>query len=624
MTQSTPPRRSALPRLAARLRPQRSRLLLVVVLTIASVGTLVAGPWILGLATDVLLSGLIGRELPEIGGRDQAVADLRAQGHDRLADMLSTMNVTPTHGVDLDHLGRLLLLATAVFVLSAVFSWIQGFLMAGITQRTIHGLRRSVEEKMGRLPLRYFDRNPHGEILSRTTNDVDNINVALQEVLGQLPTAVLTVLGVLVVMFWISPLLAAVSLITVPLLMVALAVFGKRSKPHFTAQWEHTGHLTALAEETYSGHALMLAFGRRATVIESFGERNEKLRRASFYAQFFSGLILPAVLLIGNLNYVTIAVLGGYQVATGVVSLGSVQAFIQYSRRFTTPITQIAGQLGLIQSGLASAERVFEFLDAPEESTTTTTVTRTGKTAGRIELRNVSFRYEPGAPLIEDLTLDVAPGQKVAIVGPTGSGKTTLVNLLMRFYEIDDGQILLDGTDYRDLSRDEVRACFGMVLQETWLFGGTIRENIAYGRQDVSDEDVRAAARDAFVDDFVRTLPDGYDTVLDEDASSVSTGQKQLLTIARAFLADPDILILDEATSSVDTRTELMIQQAMTRLCAGRTSFVIAHRLSTVRDADTIVVIDAGRVTEQGSHVELLARRSFYHHLYNSQFAATS
>jgi ATP-binding cassette subfamily B protein len=627
--QAPPPAkaRPALPRLIALLRPERSRLLLVTVLTVVSVGSLVAGPWILGKATDILLGGLIGSQLPANETKAQAVAELRAQGHDRLADMVTAMNVTPTHGVDLDRLGRVLVLAMVVYLLSAVISWIQGNLMAGTIQRTVYELRRSVEEKMGRLPLRYFDRHPHGEILSRVTNDIDNINVAFQEVLGQLPTSVLTVLGVLAVMFWISPVLAAVSLVTVPLLMAALAVSGNRSKNQFAAQWDHTGKLTAMVEETFSGHALMLAFGRREAMIDDFAGRNEQLRRVSFHAQFLSGLILPAVLLIGNLNYVTVAVLGGYQVATGVISLGAVQAFIQYSRRFTTPITQIAGQLNLFQSGLASADRVFEFLDAAEEETAAAgadpALTSRPKAAGRIELRNVSFRYEPDVPLIEDLTLKVAPGQTVAIVGPTGSGKTTIVNLLMRFYEINGGQILLDGIDYRDLSRDDVRGCFGMVLQDTWLFGGTIRENIAYGKQDARDDEIVAAARAAFVDDFVRTLPDGYDTVLDGEASSVSTGQKQLLTIARAFLADPSFLILDEATSSVDTRTELMIQEAMVRLWAGRTSLVIAHRLSTVRDADTIIVMDAGRVIEEGSHEKLLARRGFYHNLYNSQFVAT-
>jgi ABC-type multidrug transport system fused ATPase/permease subunit len=614
----------AMPWLMALLRPERFRLILVALLNVVSVGAVVAGPWILGLATDIVVSGLIGRGLPPNQSAAQAVADLRAAGHGRLADMVKAMNITPTHGVDLDRLGRVLLVAAGVYLLSGVFGWIQGRVMAGIVQRTSSEIRRSVEETMGRLPLRYFDRHPHGEILSRATNDVDNITIALQEVLGQLPTSVLTVLGVLVVMFWISPLLAAVSLVTVPVLMVALGVVGKRSKQHFAALWEHTGHLTSMAEETYSNHAVMLAFGRRTAVIDDFAARNERLRQSSLRAQFLAGLILPAVLLIGNLNYVSIAVIGGYQIATGVVSLGAVQAFIQYSRRFTTPITQIAGQLGLLQSGLASVQRVFEFVGAEPETAVAgddAPAASRSRPAGRIELRNVSFRYAPGVPIIEDLSLEVAPGRTVAIVGPTGSGKTTLVNLLMRFYEIDGGQILLDGTDYRDLGRDDVRRCFGMVLQDTWLFGGTIRQNIAYGRLDADDDAIVAAARSAFVDDFVRTLPDGYDTVLDAAASSLSTGQQQLLTIARAFLADPDILILDEATSSVDTRTELMIQDAMARLAAGRTSIVIAHRLSTVRDADTIVVMDAGRVVEQGCHEALIARRGLYHSLYRSQFA---
>jgi ATP-binding cassette subfamily B protein len=607
------------------LRPERGRLLLVVGLTVFSVGAVVAGPWILGQATDIVVVGLIGRGLPANETAGQAVAALRAAGHGQLADLVEATHGTPTPGVDLHHLGQVLLLAAGVFLLSAVFGWLQGRVMAGVVHRTAARIRQSVEQTVGGLPLRYFDRHPHGEILSRATNDVDNITVALQELLGQLPTAVLTVLGVLVVMFGISPLLAAASLVTVPLLMVALAVFGKRSKEHFAAQWAHTGHLTSMAEETFSNHAAMLAYSRQIAAIDDFADRNGRLRQSSVRAQFLAGLILPAVLLIGNLNYVTIAVLGGYQVATGVVSLGAVQAFIQYSRQFTTPITQIAGHLGLLQSGLASVHRVFEFVGADREPAVARDLaaapSRTRR-AGRIELRDVSFRYEPGVPLIEHLTLEVAPGRTVAIVGSTGSGKTTLVNLVMRFYEIDSGRILLDGTDYRDLSRDDVRRCFGMVLQDTWLFGGTIRENIAYGRPDADPDDIVAAARAAFVDDFVRTLPDGYGTVLDAAASNLSTGQQQLLTIARAFLADPDILILDEATSSVDTRTEVMIQDAMARLCAGRTSIVIAHRLSTIRDADTIVVLDAGRVVEQGAHEALLARRGRYHGLYHSQFAA--
>ena len=613
-------------RLLARLRPERVRLVVVLIFGVTSVALLVTGPKILGAATNVLFDGVVGKQLPAGVTKEQAVALLRAHGQGQLADMISGMNITPGTGVDLTQLGRILALAALVYLLGAAFGWGQGFIMAGVTQRTMYGLRREVEEKLARLPLRYFDSHPHGDILSRVTNDIDNLSTTLQQGLNQLLTSVLTIIGVMGMMFWISPLLAAVSVITIPLALVVTFLIARHSQVQFADQWDRTGTLNGLVEETHTGHALVQVFGRRGPTIDEFGRQNQQLYQASFRAQFLSGVIQPSMQFLANLNYVVIAVLGGYWVASGRISLGDITAFIQYSRQLTMPITQIASQMNMLQSGLASAERVFEFLDAPEEAPERAPAAedpgaaRPSQVAGRITLEHVSFRYEPDKPLLEDFTLEVASGQTIAIVGQTGAGKTTVVNLLMRFYEIDTGTITLDGTDYRDLTRDQVRRCFGMVLQDTWLFAGTIRDNIGYGKQEATAEEIVAAARAAYADRFVRTLPDGYDTLLDEEASNLSAGQKQLLTISRAFLASPPILILDEATSNVDTRTEILIQEAMSRLRQGRTSFVIAHRLSTIRNADTIIVMDAGHIVEQGSHTDLLRRRGAYYSLYNSQF----
>jgi ATP-binding cassette subfamily B protein len=626
-----PPERSKDPRatvrrLLARLRPERIRLVIVLIFGVTSVGFLVTGPKILGTATNILFNGVVGKQLPAGITKAQAIALLRAHGQGQLADMISGMNITPGAGADMIHLGQVLGLAALVYLLGAAFGWGQGFIMAGVTQRTMYGLRREVEEKLARLPLRYFDSHPHGDVLSRVTNDIDNLTTTLQQGLNQLLTSVLTIIGVMGMMFWISPLLAAVSVITIPLAVVVTFLIARRSQTQFADQWDRTGTLNGLVEETHTGHALVQVFGRRGPTIDEFGRQNQQLYQASFRAQFLSGVIQPSMQFLANLNYVVIAVLGGYWVASGKMSLGDITAFIQYSRQFTMPITQIASQMNMLQSGLASAERVFEFLDAPEEAAERTPAdgtpgaARPSHVAGRVTLEHVSFRYEPDKPLIEDFTLDAAPGQTIAIVGPTGAGKTTVVNLLMRFYEIDAGTITLDGTDYRDLTRDQVRRCFGIVLQDTWLFAGTIRDNIGYGRQDATSEEIAAAASAAYADRFIRTLPDGYDTLLDQDASNLSAGQKQLLTIARAFLASPPILILDEATSNVDTRTEILIQEAMSRLRQGRTSFVIAHRLSTIRNADTIIVMDAGRIVEQGNHADLLRRHGVYYSLYHSQF----
>jgi len=611
----------------ALLAGERLRLVLVAWFGAASVACLVAGPILLGSATDVLFRGLLGSELQAGQTRAQAVAALRAQGRGHLAGMVSTMGVVPGEGVDVGRLGRVLALATAVFLLGAVLGWAQNHLMAGIAMRVVYRLREAVAAKLNRLPLRFFDTHPHGEILSRVTNDIDNVTTALQEGPSPLLTSVLTVVGLLGVMFWLSPLLAAASAVSIPVVIAALLVLARRSATWFARQWDLTGRLNAMVEEGHTGHALVLAFGRRPARLAEFARRNDELREAGFRGQYLAGLSLPAVLFVGNLNYVVIAVLGGYQVSTGVISLGAVQAFIQFARRFTLPVAQVAGQVNLIQSGRASAARVFELLDAEEEPQALAeggpAADALPRSAGghRVELRKVSFRFLPDRPLIEDLSLVAEPGRTVAIVGPTGAGKTTVVNLLMRFYEVDGGSILLDGVDYRELTREQVRSRFGMVLQDTWLFAGTIRENIAYGREGATAEEVLAAARAAHVDDFVGSLPDGYDTLLDEEASVISTGQRQLLTIARAFLADPGVLILDEATSSVDVRTEAMIRDAMEKLRDGRTSFVIAHRLATVRDADLIAVIDAGRVVEQGTHDELLAQKGLYHRLHAGQAA---
>jgi ATP-binding cassette subfamily B multidrug efflux pump len=605
--------------LLSRLRPELPLIILVALLGSASVAFSVVGPKIIGNATNVIFNGFVGKSLPAGLTKAQVVAALHARGQDQLAQLLSGMDVTPGKGIDYTQLADLLLLAVAVYIAASLFTWAQGYIMAGVAQRTVYGMRRDVEAKLGRLPLKYFDSHSHGDILSRVTNDIDNVTTTLQQGLSQILTAVLTVIGVLGMMFWISPLLAAISLVTVPLSVVAVILIGRRSQKEFAAQWKVTGTLNGHVEEMHTGHALVQVFGQRRKAMEEFDRQNQTLYAASFRAQFLSGIIQPAMQFVGNLNYVAIAVIGGYRIVSGTMSLGDVTAFIQYSRQFTMPIMQIAGQANLLQSGLASAERVFELL-AEEEEKPDAVAAQLGEATGNVALEDVSFRYVPDKPLIEDFSLEVRPGQTIAIVGPTGAGKTTIVNLLMRFYDIDSGHIRLDGVDTLELSRETVREAFGMVLQDTWLFAGTIRANIAYGKEGATDDEIVAAAQAAHVDSFVRTLPLGYDTVLDEEASDLSSGQRQLLTIARAFLADRSILILDEATSNVDTRTEVLIQAAMARLRQGRTSFVIAHRLSTIRRADSIVVMDGGRIVEQGSHAELLSREGFYYNLYNSQF----
>ncbi|WP_424535057.1 ABC transporter ATP-binding protein [Sphaerisporangium viridialbum] len=608
-------------RLLRRLSPERSKIVAVIVLAVASVGFAVVGPKILGRATDVIFSGVVGRQLPAGTTTEQAVEAARASGNGNFADMLARMDVVPGHGIDFGALGTILAWALALYVAASVFSWLQGYLLNDVTQRTVYRLRADVEDKLNRLPLKFFDGQPRGELLSRVTNDIDNVSQTLQQTLSQLLSSLLTVIGVLAMMLVISPLLAVIALVTIPLSMLVTGLVAKRSQKLFVAQWAHTGTLNAHIEEAFTGHELVKVFGRGPEVEEVFRQRNEELFKAGFGAQFISGIIMPMMMFIGNLNYVAIAVVGGVRVATGSMSLGDVQAFIQYSRQFTQPLTQVASMANLLQSGVASAERVFELLDAEEQAPDPADPVLPTARRGRVEFEDVSFRYNAEQPLIENLSLVADPGHTIAIVGPTGAGKTTLVNLIMRFYELDAGRITLDGVDITAMRREDLRSHIGMVLQDTWLFGGTIRENIAYGNPQATDEQVHAAARATFVDRFVRTLPDGYDTVIDEEGGNVSAGEKQLLTIARAFLANPSLLILDEATSSVDTRTEVLVQHAMAALRTDRTSFVIAHRLSTIRDADLILVMDAGSIVEHGTHDELLAAGGAYHRLYSSQFS---
>jgi ATP-binding cassette, subfamily B, multidrug efflux pump len=607
-------------RLARRLRPQGAQILGVIAMSVVSVVLAIMGPKLLGNATTMIFEGYISSQLPTGVPVDVIVDGLNAEGKTDQANMLAAMDIVPGQGVDFTELGRLLTFIALLYLVSALLGWASAYIMAGVTQSTIYQLREEVDAKIGRLPLHYFDTHPRGDLLSRVTNDIDNVSNTLQQVLTQLITSTLTVIGILIIMFWMSPLLAVISLLTVPLSFVVTMLIAKRSQKQFASQWEWTGSLNGHVEQMYTGHDLVKVFGHSSRAIEEFDELNERMYASSFTAQFISGIIQPTMMFISNLNYVLISVIGGLQVASGAMPLGDVQAFIQYARQFQMPITQIAAVVNLMQSGVASAERVFEFLDAQDEVPDPEEPVRPGQVEGRVVFDDVAFQYVPDKPLIRGLDLVVEPGESCAIVGPTGAGKTTLVNLLMRFYDVDSGRILLDGHDINEMTRDDLRGSFGMVLQDTWLFGGTIRENIAYGA-DATDEQVLDAARAAYVDHFVRTLTDGYETVLDDEASNVSAGEKQLITIARAFLSDPAILILDEATSSVDTRTEVLVQKAMARLRHGRTSFIIAHRLSTIRDADTILVMEDGDIVEHGNHQELIAAGGAYARLYESQFA---
>jgi ATP-binding cassette subfamily B protein len=577
-------------RLVSQLGSERPKLLLVLALALVSVGCAVVGPKLLGRATDLVIAGV---ESARSGGP----------------------------GVDFRGFAVLLAALVALYSTSALFQFAQGYILTGLVQRTVARMRGDVEAKLNRLPLKYVDGQPRGDLLSRVTNDIDNLAQTLQQSLSQLLTSSLTVLGVLGMMLSISPLLALVAVLTVPLSMVALRGIARRSKPRFVAQWRHTGELNAQVEEAFTGHAIVKAFGRQRETEERFRKMNDELYAASFGAQVISGTVMPAMMFLGNVGFVAIAVVGGLRVATGHISIGDVQAFIQYSRQFTQPITQVASMFNTLQSGVASAERVFELLDAQDQKPDEADAMNDSAPRGRVAFEHVSFSYAPEKRLIADLSLVAEPGQTVAIVGPTGAGKTTLVNLLMRFYELDGGTITLDGRNIAAMPRGALRANVGMVLQDTWLFGGTIWDNIAYGNPLATAEQVRSAARAAYVDRFVHAFPKGYETVIDEEAGNLSAGEKQLITIARAFVADRTILVLDEATSSVDTRTEVLVQSAMAALRKDRTSFVIAHRLSTIRDAHVILVMQDGAIVEQGNHRELLARGGAYAALYNSQFA---
>ncbi|MDN5639981.1 MAG: ABC transporter ATP-binding protein/permease [Actinomycetia bacterium] len=603
------------------------RLSLMTALLVSSVLLTVFAPRVLGHATDLIYAGVVGLQSPAGADAEQVIAGLREQGRDQMADMLTAVDFTPGQGIDFPALGATLLLVLGMYVLAGVFLWLQGRILNDLVMRVVRDVRRRVEAKLHALPLSYADTHQRGDLLSRTTNDLDNIQQALQQALAELVQAILTVLGVAVMMFVLSWQLALVALIAVPISGVVVAFVGRRSQKLFAAQWKATGELNGHIEEAFTGHELIRVYGRGQDMGRAFRERNDAVFQASFRAQFLSGTMMPIMQFVSYLGYVGIAVLGGLKVASGQLSLGGATAFIQYSREFTQPLGQIAGMANMLQSGVASAERVYDLLDEPEQSpdspaAVAADAAREGQRArGRIEFSHVDFSYTAQRPLIRDLSLVAEPGQTVAIVGPTGAGKTTLVNLILRFYEIDAGEITLDGQDIREMTRDRLRRATGMVLQDAVLFRGTIRENIRYGRLEATDEEVLAAARATYVDRFVRSLPEGYDTMVDQDGGSVSAGERQLITIARAFLADPAVLILDEATSSVDTRTEVLVQHAMAALRESRTSFVIAHRLSTIRDADTILVMEHGSIVEQGGHDELIHRDGAYRALYRAQFA---
>ena len=592
--------------------PQKIRLSIVLVAALLGTVFNIVGPKILGLATTKLFNDLIAKF--QTIGKNQAISKALAK------NPALPVHLSPVPGIDFGYIGMVLLILLGLYIVSAVFMFIQQYLMAGVAQRTIYQLRKEVDEKLSRLPLKYFDGRTHGEILSRAVNDMDNISTTLQQSVTQLITSVVSLLGVMVMMLTISWQLTLIVLVTLPLSLFVVMGVAKRSQNYFRKQQRSLGELNGHVEEMYTGHKIVKAFGHEGKAIAQFDELNESLYDAGWKAQYVSGIIMPLMRFVGNIGYVFVAVVGGIMVTQNSISIGDVQAFIQYSQQFTQPITMLANIANVIQSAMASAERIFELLDEEEQVPEDVDAVTIAVPLGAVEFQHVRFGYSEENILMEDMNIDVKPGQMIAIVGPTGAGKTTLVNLLMRFYEVNDGRILVDGIDITRLKRGDLRRTFGMVLQDTWLFHGSLRDNIAYGREDANEEEIVRAAKAAYADHFIRTLPEGYSTVLNEEASNISSGQKQLLTIARAFLADPEILILDEATSSVDTRTELLIQKAMSELMKGRTSFVIAHRLSTIRDADLILVMNHGTIIEKGTHEGLLAQNGFYADLYNSQF----
>ena len=608
-------------RILALMAPDRLKVALVMASAVVSVALAVAAPRILGEATNVIFDGVIGAGLDPGISKAEQVQALRASGQDRLADMLAAMDVVPGSGLDFGRLRMLVLMVLGIYLAAFLFGWLQARVTARIVQNAMYRLRRDVEGKLFRLPMSHFQRESRGDVLSRVTNDIDNLAQTLSQTLTQIITSVLTIVGVLAMMLWLSPLLALIAVVTVPVSAAVTVFIAKRSQAQFLQQWKSTGEVNGYIEEMFSAQDVVKAFGQQERVVEGFRPANETLYRSSFRAQFVSGIIMPTMQFISNLNYVAVAVVGGILVANGRLSIGGVQAFIQYSRQFSQPLGQIGSLINMLQSGVASAERVFELLDDREQEPDPPNPRTLAAVQGRVAFEHVDFSYSPDAPLIRDLSFTAEPGQTVAIVGPTGAGKTTLVNLLMRFYDLDAGRITIDGTDIALMRRDDVRRSIGMVLQDAWLFEGTIRENLAYGAPGATEEQIVEAARATHVDHFVRSLPQGYDTVLDNDGGALSQGQRQLMTIARAWLADPAILVLDEATSSVDTRTEVSIRLALNALRQSRTSFVIAHRLSTIRDADVILVVRDGQIVEQGTHEALLAVEGFYSDLYRSQFS---
>lgn len=610
-------------RLAERL--LRDRLLIWGVIGFGLIGTIltVVGPKILGHATDIVFTGFLSDQFPDGATKAEVVAQLRAEGNDKLASLIGSVDLQPGTGIDYTSLSWVLGGVLVLYVVASLLTWFQGVVTTTVVQHTVATLRDDVEAKLHRMPLSYFDKTDRGEILSRTTNDIDNIAQSFQQTMSQLLTSILMVVGTLTMMLIISPLLALVAVGTIPIAFLLTKTIAKRSQPQFMAQWASTGRLNGHIEEVFTGHEVVKVFGRQAEARQVFDERNDDLFNSAFKAMFISGVIQPVMMFVSNLNYVLVAVIGGLRVASGSLSIGDVQAFIQYSRQFTQPLTQVAAMINLLQSGVASAERVFRLLDEPEEPADRANAPFPDPVRGRVVFDDVAFSYKPDEPLIEHLNLTAEPGQTIAIVGPTGAGKTTLTNLVLRFYDIQSGRITLDDVDISHMDRSLLRDNFGVVLQDTWLFKGTIRENIAYGAHLATEEEVMAAAEAAYVDHFVRTLPDGYDTIIEDEGTNVSAGQRQLLTIARAFLANPAILVLDEATSSVDTRTEALVQGAMEQLRSGRTSFVIAHRLSTIRDADHIVVMEDGHIVEQGTHDSLRAAGGAYERLYSAQFAGS-